>query len=108
MHCFCFFSQDQNARERALQTMASMSSAQIVSATAIHNKMSGNGSMQAGSLPPSVGAVKTPASPSSGVSCHPLLLTNPVVLDLSTCSLFCLIAKWWILLGCIQERDRQK
>ena len=33
------FSQDHGARERALSTMASMSSAQIVSATAMQNKM---------------------------------------------------------------------
>lgn len=37
-----FLFKDQAARDKALQTMASMSSAQIVSASVIHNKnMSG-------------------------------------------------------------------
>lgn len=31
--------QDQNAKEKALQSISSMSSAQIVSATAIHSKL---------------------------------------------------------------------
>jgi hypothetical protein len=31
--------QDQSAKDKALQSMASMSSAQIVSASAIHNKI---------------------------------------------------------------------
>ena len=34
----CYVSQDQAARDKALQTMASMSSAQIVSASVLHNK----------------------------------------------------------------------
>ena len=33
-----FITQDQAARDKALQTMASMSSAQIVSASVLHNK----------------------------------------------------------------------
>lgn len=36
--CFKTNLQDQAARDKALQQMASMSSAQIVSASAIHNK----------------------------------------------------------------------
>lgn len=34
----CYLTQDQAARDKALQTMASMSSAQIVSASVLHNK----------------------------------------------------------------------
>lgn len=33
------YMQDQNAKEKALQSISSMSSAQIVSATAIHSKL---------------------------------------------------------------------
>ncbi|EDO36811.1 predicted protein [Nematostella vectensis] len=39
---------DQAARDKALQTMASMSSAQIVSASVLHNKSMGTASMSAG------------------------------------------------------------
>ncbi|KAK3774354.1 hypothetical protein RRG08_013856 [Elysia crispata] len=44
--------QDQAARDKALQQMASMSSAQIVSASAIHNKALAGG---LGGLPPGMG-----------------------------------------------------
>ncbi|XP_005112381.2 transcriptional enhancer factor TEF-1 [Aplysia californica] len=51
--------QDQAARDKALQQMASMSSAQIVSASAIHNKALAGG---LGGLPPSMasGPVRPP------------------------------------------------
>ena len=62
--------QDQHSRDRALQTMASMSSAQIVSATAIHNKTSSTGTgMTAGGMPPTVGALRSPNTGST-VSLH--------------------------------------
>lgn len=53
--------QDQAARDKALQQMASMSSAQIVSASAIHNKaLAGT----LGALPPSMpGGPVRPAYP---------------------------------------------
>lgn len=38
-----FHSQDQAAKEKALQSLTSLSSAQIVSATAIHNKATAAG-----------------------------------------------------------------
>ena len=38
-----YFPQDQNTKDKALQSMAAMSSAQIVSATAIHNKAAAMG-----------------------------------------------------------------
>jgi hypothetical protein len=51
-----FLLQDQAAKEKALQTMSSMSSAQIVSATALHNKtgLSGLGLPAPVSYPPPV------------------------------------------------------
>ncbi|KAK7108105.1 transcriptional enhancer factor TEF-1-like isoform X2 [Littorina saxatilis] len=54
--------QDQAARDKALQQMASMSSAQIVSASAIHNKAMGQGL----GLPPGVASSRTsyPGAPS--------------------------------------------
>ncbi len=39
MMCVSVAMQDQNAKEKALQSISSMSSAQIVSATAIHSKL---------------------------------------------------------------------
>ena len=44
---FYFITQDQAARDKALQTMASMSSAQIVSASVLHNK-----ALAAAGIPP--------------------------------------------------------
>ena len=41
MYNGCVFDQDQAARDKALQTMASMSSAQIVSASLLQNKALG-------------------------------------------------------------------
>nr|XP_042911977.1 transcriptional enhancer factor TEF-1 isoform X5 [Parasteatoda tepidariorum] len=52
-----FYSQDQAAKEKALQSLTSLSSAQIVSATAIHNKAAG-----LASLVPPVNYSGTPVS----------------------------------------------
>lgn len=72
---FCRPLQDHHSRDRALQTMASMSSAQIVSASAIHNKSL---TPSLGALPPTVGALRTPHS-SSTVSHSPLSAVCPDV-----------------------------
>ena len=64
-----YFSQDQAARDKALQTMASMSSAQIVSASVLHNKNappSNNYNEHYSSPHP---GHPLPALPSSQVSC---------------------------------------
>lgn len=55
--------QDQAARDKALQQMASMSSAQIVSASAIHNKALAGG---IGALPPSMASGPAVRSPYPG------------------------------------------
>ena len=54
--------QDQAAKDKALQSMASMSSAQIVSASAIHNKALSQGMP----VPPGMGV--RPAYPGPGGS----------------------------------------
>ncbi|PVD28358.1 hypothetical protein C0Q70_10945 [Pomacea canaliculata] len=60
--------QDQAARDKALQQMASMSSAQIVSASAIHNKAMGSGLT---GLPPGVSpsSVRPPYPGAPAVTC---------------------------------------
>ena len=56
--------QDQAARDKALQQMASMSSAQIVSASAIHNKAMGQGLAGLPGVPPSSVRPPYPGAPS--------------------------------------------
>lgn len=56
--------QDQAARDKALQQMASMSSAQIVSASAIHNKAMGQGLGGLPGVPPSSVRPAYPGAPS--------------------------------------------
>lgn len=60
--------QDQAAKEKALQSMATMSSAQIVSPTAFQNKMA----LQGLSRPayPTTGGVSLSLSPSHFVNLH--------------------------------------
>ena len=77
--------QDQAARDKALQQMASMSSAQIVSASAIHNKAMGQGlpGLPPG-VPPSSVRPSYPGAPSvsAGILDRSFSsLRNPTSLD---------------------------
>ena len=59
---FCMFTsslQDQNSKDKVLQSMAAMSSAQIVSASAIHNKAVATG---LAGIHPSMGPTYPPYS----------------------------------------------
>lgn len=63
--------QDQAAKDKALQSMATMSSAQIISASAFHNKMA----LARGPGYPAVSGVSGAAR--SQRPHHPVLLTPP-------------------------------
>ena len=62
--------QDQHAKERALQSLASMSSAQIVSASAIHNKAS---NLATAYMPPGSEHIRPPYGATPQVSFNPFL-----------------------------------
>lgn len=69
--------QDHAAKEKALQTMSSMSSAQIVSATAIHNKAAAAGLASLGlaspvSYPGAVSSTPPPLSANHHYPCFKL------------------------------------